>query len=202
MSEKTITGNGNITINATDPSDANAVSQVVKQAKYASELCDKRLGTAIQAGGHKGAAPLQLIKYFDLVYTYEPCIDNFKILVSKISGNIIPMFGLLYDRHGRGGIEQHDKNNSGDYRTTDFGKIPRYRIDDLNLKSCDLIWLDTQGSEYEIILGAQQTIERCKPIIGFEDCPTKCPQTHDLDLHLKSLGYEFIKAVNLDRFYR
>lgn len=50
------------------------------------------------------------------------------------------------------------------------GKIPTIRIDDLDLKACDLIMLDTEGYEFNILLGAMKTILMYKPTLCIERC--------------------------------
>jgi FkbM family methyltransferase len=179
----------------------NAESIVPQQVKYLLKLCKNRR-VAVQAGGWQGTAPAMLARHFDLVYTYEPDRDNFYRLIEKvIEWDVIPMFGLLSDKRGRGGIYQHTKHNTGDYRSQDKGDIPRYMIDDLGLDACDLIWLDIQGDEYEALNGALRTIDEFSPVIGFEYAKSKCPQTGDVDAMLLGLGYEFVGTNHLDRFY-
>ena len=184
-----------------DPAVNNALEIVPDQVEYLLKLC-KEKHVAVQAGGWQGDAPLLLALHFDLVYTYEPAIENYGELVKSIDDqNIIPMFGLLSDKRGTGGVFKNKKNNSGDYRSKEGGAIPRYMIDDLGLEQCDLIWLDIQGDEWEALHGASRTIEEFHPVIGFEHSPKKCPQTHDVDQLLTSLGYEYVGHSHLDRFY-
>jgi FkbM family methyltransferase len=183
-----------------DPAILNSLEMVPKQAHFAQSLCDKKR-IAIQAGGHRGAAPLELIKYFDVVYTYEPDITNFKILVGAIGYHrIIPTFGVLCDSHGTGGLQNNSKNNSGDFRSKPNGDIPRHKIDDLKFDSCDLIWLDVQGDEYVALEGGRDTVQECAPIIGIESKNSQpAPKVEEyLDRH----GYIFVGSVGLDMFYK
>lgn len=46
--------------------------------------------------------------------------------------------------------------------------VPCARMDDLNLEKVDLIKADTEGAEYRILRGAEQTIRKFKPIITIE----------------------------------
>ena len=185
-----------------DRAVGNATDIVPQQVEYLLKLCKNRR-VAVQAGGWKGAAPALLSDYFDLVYTYEPVISNYECLVRHVWDliNVIPMFGLLSDKRGRGGVYQHTEHNTGDFRSKEKGDIPRYMIDDLGLDACDLIWLDIQGDEYEALNGALRTIDEFSPVIGFEYAKSKCPQTGDVDAMLVGLGYEFVGTNHLDRFY-
>lgn len=48
------------------------------------------------------------------------------------------------------------------------GVIPTLRIDDLGLSHCDLIYLDIEGFELFALMGAEETIQRCRPVIAVE----------------------------------
>jgi len=82
------------------------------------------------------------------------------------------------------------------------------KIDDLNLSICDLIHLDIEGFEKFAILGAIDTIVKCKPVIVIEDfAPWK--ERYDSNLGqieelLFAMGYKFIDKVtgDTDRVYK
>lgn len=183
-----------------DVAEGNSITQVPKQVDFLVNLCPKK-EVAVQAGGWQGTAPLLLSKHFSLVYTYEPEIRNYSILVDSIEDrNIIPMFGLLWNERGTGGLTLFSPNNSGDYRSQPDGNIPRHKIDDLQLPSCDLIWLDVQGDEHEALLGASDTINKYHPVIGFER-HRKQPHSSDVGKFLMTLGYKYAGKKFQDRFY-
>jgi len=46
--------------------------------------------------------------------------------------------------------------------------VPALRIDDLNLRRCDLIKVDVEGMEGEVLDGARSTIDRCRPLVYAE----------------------------------
>jgi hypothetical protein len=48
-------------------------------------------------------------------------------------------------------------------------RIPMLKIDDLNLNSCDLICLDTEGYEFNILTGAKETLKKFKPVLCLEE---------------------------------
>merc|ERR1712196_335736 len=43
------------------------------------------------------------------------------------------------------------------------------RLDDLALPKLDLLKIDVESMEMELLLGAQETLKRCRPIIYVED---------------------------------
>jgi hypothetical protein len=53
------------------------------------------------------------------------------------------------------------------------GFIPTFTIDSLNLNSCDAIQLDIENAEYDALIGAEQTINKFRPIIILENGETQ-----------------------------
>jgi hypothetical protein len=69
-------------------------------------------------------------------------------------------------------------------------------IDDLDLSSCDFIMLDTEGYEYNVLLGAMQTIEKFQPLISLE-----LGQTDAINQLMESLGYHIIATAHADTYW-
>lgn len=77
-------------------------------------------------------------------------------------------------------------------------------LDDLirskNLSECDFLSLDTQGSELEILEGADDTLASCVGVeleVSFVELYSGQPLFGDIDRHLKLKGFEFIKFRNV-----
>jgi FkbM family methyltransferase len=68
------------------------------------------------------------------------------------------------------------------------------RIDELDLPRLDFLKIDVEGREIETLLGAKETIARCKPILFvemYEDGLRRQGHTPgDLEATIKSLGYD------------
>jgi FkbM family methyltransferase len=45
---------------------------------------------------------------------------------------------------------------------------PSVKLDDINLSGCTLIKIDVEGNEFRVLKGAEQTIEKFKPVILYE----------------------------------
>jgi FkbM family methyltransferase len=123
----------------------------------------------VQAGGHIGIFPRELSKLFDIVYTFEPNAENFACLVRNApSPKVFPLRAFVGDRHECRELRINSKSTGG-HSVGNLGDVPTFRIDDLALSVCDLILLDLEGYEFFAILGAMQTIARCRPRIIVEE---------------------------------
>jgi len=159
----------------------------------------------VQAGGNAGMYVKLYENFFDAVYTFEPDPINFYCLIKNTSsksikfqsclGNFSKFVSLSYDEIN------HKKPNSGGYRVKGEGIIPTIILDDLNLPIVDLLHLDIEGFEKFALLGAVETIKRCKPIIAleFNGLAEKYNHTdNDLRNLVISLGYTEIGIVDDD----
>ena len=165
----------------------------------------------IQAGGNAGYYVKRYSELFNTVYTFEPDPTNFYCLnLNVTSRNVYRYQAFLgcsheckelvntHATHGHGG--SHVSSNSG--------KIPTLKIDDLNLNTCNLIHLDIEGYEKFALLGAIETLKRCKPIVCIEDYePWK--QRYNTSLAeveniLFGIGYKIIGQVenDTDKIYK
>lgn len=137
----------------------------------------------LQAGGNLGLYPKVYSHFFDKVYTFEPDKVSFDILVSNIKdrSNINYSNKALSSKSGWAHLNVHNRNNNGthrivgvedNYREEDAFTIQSITIDSLEMPVLDLIHLDVEGHEEEVIMGAKETIKRCRPAIILETCST------------------------------
>lgn len=66
--------------------------------------------------------------------------------------------------------------------------VPLMTIDSLNMTHCNLLKLDVEGMEIEVIKGAIETIERCKPIMYIEN--DRRENSSELVKMINTLGYQ------------
>lgn len=168
--------------------------------------------TVIQAGGACGIWPYYLSLHFDLVLTFEPCIENLVCLEHNCEdrNNIYPYDDVL----GNGGmyqiaIDESELTNSGAYYFRPGGHYMSLRLDDIVnrdlIKNVDFICLDIEGMEADALRGAGKIIERCNPVVMIEEKPLPhLPAGTHLDArrYLESLGYEQVHAVNRDVVFK
>jgi FkbM family methyltransferase len=155
-------------------------------------------GNAVQAGGYCGIFPVLLADFFDNVYTFEPDRVNFLCLVMNSSKATNPVYSynsLLGNRRANRGIRNLVSSNRGMNVAWGDGPIPTLMIDDLALRDVRYIQLDTEGSEFDILDGATDTISAWKPLISVEDT------NHNIVEFLSNFGYKELATVYRDTFY-
>ena len=165
---------------------------------------DKRR-VAVQAGGHAGQFPAALAVQFDMTYTWEPDPINYAYLIHNLSvlglpSKVYTARGLLGSVSGTGAVT--NDRSGGNKRLFNIpGPCPVYRVDDLNLPVCDLIYLDTEGSELDILKGAVATITRCQPVIACEE-KAKFVTVGDLAAFLSTYNYKQVGSYCNDIFFQ
>lgn len=124
----------------------------------------------VQAGGHIGLFPRELAKHFKSVYTFEPEPENFACLVRNADQpNVFAMRAFLGHTRGCRELRVNSKSSGGHSVGQKPGFVPTFRIDDLKLDACGAIVLDLEGYEFFALIGALDTIARCKPVIITEE---------------------------------
>lgn len=159
----------------------------------------------IQAGGNVGFYVKRYSELFKTVYTFEPDSLNFYCLTKNVtSQNVFKYHAFLgADNQSRSLNNTYASlGHGGSHVSSNMGDIPTIKIDDLKLEVVDLIHLDIEGYELFAIMGAIETLKKCKPIVCIEDYePWK--QRYNTSLHqvekiLFDIGYSFIGKVEGD----
>ena len=141
--------------------------------------------TCFQAGAACGIWPHRLAHSFQSVISVEPLDENFSCAAANLHdvANIRFFQGIIGSgdekMNVRGvGMRQHprEQNNAGSQQVElhpEKGekRYMVYTIDELcsKVEQVDFIALDLEGYELHALFGAEQTIERCKPLIMVED---------------------------------
>jgi FkbM family methyltransferase len=125
----------------------------------------------VQAGGNVGLYPARLAQHFNEVITFEPDPDNFACLKQNLGEwqDVKIYNAALGARPGSVATTCHEVGNCGAIGIVEDGNTPRMTIDGLDLKACDLIWLDIETYEVMALHGAEQTIKKFKPAIIIEE---------------------------------
>lgn len=122
----------------------------------------------VQAGGNCGFYPKKYASIFQTVYTFEPEWLNFYCLNRNVvEPNVVKSQACLGSEASLVNLSIKEKNRGKTHISGD-GIYPVYTIDSLGLDICNLIHLDIEGYEYFALQGAQQTINKCQPVIVVE----------------------------------
>ena len=120
--------------------------------------------------------------------------------VSDVSGEEIRFEAVNYDHPANFGALELAEARIKDFKGTRLANktetVTTLRIDDLNLTDVQLVKVDVEGMEYRVLLGARETIERCRPFVYLEI--HKTPALEAISGLLTGLDYSFYKASDRD----
>lgn len=147
-----------------------------------------RLRTCVQAGGAFGMYPLRLADYFEKVWTFEPLLANLQCMAVNLGDrqNVTVSPSALWHEEAQLWMDYSKsvKNSYGAHhvsRSRTAGELVEAEpLDIYELPYLDLLWLDIEGAEVYALMGAADTIRRCKPVIAVEQ--RYLPQMRKLDV--------------------
>lgn len=130
---------------------------------------------AVQAGGNVGIFPKRLAEEFTRVLTFEPDRTLYKALTVNAPEENIEAHCLgLGDTPRRVGLSGARRDTSGRAahegltHVVDGDDVRLVTLDSFALPHCDLLYLDVEGYELFAMQGAEETIQRCRPVVGVE----------------------------------
>lgn len=133
-------------------------------------------GVALDVGANLGFYSFGLKSHFKTIHAFEPIIKLLKFLEENKSINIVTHGIACSDSSGQANIYVPELENITDYAYAGLDVNLRYKshhaieiqketIDSFSFENVDLIKIDVEGHELNVIKGAHQTIDRCKPLI-------------------------------------
>ena len=154
----------------------------------------------IEAGANIGAHTLlfsHLVGEQGWVFAYEPQ----RIVFQTLCGNLAlgQCLNVMARQQGLGSevgemivpaADPRQSNNFGGLSLMVEGpgeKVGIITIDSLNLARCHLIKADVEGMEVDVLLGAQQTIRRCRPLLYLEN--DRADKSAELIESVLNMGY-------------
>lgn len=139
-------------------------------------------------------------KKFKHVFAFEPDPISFHCMALNAPyENVAKLNSAIGQGHGIVGIRRNlEAKNIGSNAVVEKNDIhvPMLTIDSLNLDGCDFLQLDVEGYEQHAILGAQQTIEKYKPVIVAERFGSLNHQ-----VFMEKLGYVLKDKSYMDHIY-
>lgn len=154
----------------------------------ASKLC-------LDIGANIGCISMALSNAGYEVVAFEPQPEVFKLLEKNHNGKninsalgmgsgMVDMPKVYYSTKGNfGGLGIGMPSVYGSY------KVPMVDLDSFGFENVGFIKIDVEGFETEVLTGAIDTINRCKPIMYIED--DRIDKRSKLRDKIKSLGYTY-----------
>lgn len=172
----------------------------------------KQRRVAVDGGAHIGTWTRKMSKWFERVISFEPSPESFECLKFNVHDrpNVELRHQALGKEPGRVGmtLKGHDKaiasGNTMAMFVTEGDEVERVTLDSLSLDVLDFLKLDVEGSEVDAMMGAKETLLRCKPVVLFEDKEhwsrygygSKAPQEL-----LSMLGASFYCVIGCDQIW-
>jgi len=131
--------------------------------------------TAIDVGANVGLWSRDLVDHFNLVYAFEPVEIFRQCLIENISSWKLHIQNVaLGDQRSKINMiitEDNMGHTHVDPTSYGNGEIEICLLDEFNYDEVDYIKIDCEGFEYRVLLGAQDTIRRNRPVIVVEQKP-------------------------------
>jgi len=132
---------------------------------------------AIDGGAHVGTSSRLMSARFAKVLAFEPAPDTFACLVENMAAhggrNVTCHKAALGAHPGRVRMALDAKNaqrgNTGARHTVEGDDVVVMPIDSLGLNDVGFLKLDIEGSEPMALMGARDTLARCRPVVLVED---------------------------------
>ena len=132
------------------------------------------------------------------LYAYEPQRRIFQILCANLVlndiDNVVAAPDACGDQRGEARIPAYDYQAAGNFGGVSIapahtaGELVRVvPLDDLRLLTCGLIKVDVEGHESQVLIGAAETIARCRPVLYVEN--DREPQQRGLIKLIHGMGY-------------
>tara|TARA_B100000989_G_C19433930_1_gene424297 strand:+ start:100 stop:750 length:651 start_codon:yes stop_codon:yes gene_type:complete len=132
----------------------------------------KKKNTAIDIGAHCGFWSFYLSLNFKKTYAFEP-IDAFRECFSKniISENVELMPFAIGESNRLISLDIDFKNTGATHiseKVNKKNKVEMKKLDEFDFENLDFIKIDVEGYESNVVIGAEETLKKHKPIIIIE----------------------------------
>lgn len=151
--------------------------------------------TVVEVGANIGAITLPLARAAKWVYAFEPQAPLHEILRDTLDANSVDNVTTKRCAIGREfgtacipPLEYAAENNFGGISLGDTGTpVAVETLDSYGFEQVRLLKIDVEGMEADVLAGAQETIQRCRPLIYVEN--DRSEKAAALIRELRALGY-------------
>ncbi len=123
---------------------------------------------AIDIGAHVGLWSRWLVSEFNWVDAFEPIPEHAKLFRRNIDGSNWTLHEMALGAHeGLVGMKSF-VSDTGRAHVCAGEDVKLQRLDNYGFSDVDLIKIDVEGYELPVVIGAEQTLKRNKPIVIIE----------------------------------
>jgi len=166
-------------------------------------------GSAIDAGANVGSYTRVLARHFAAVYAFEPARDTFQCLERNVFENgdydkVRFYNAAVSDERSYVGVKRSWFRLSITSTVSGKGNVPAVPLDALGLNDLRFLKLDVEGFEYQALLGAKATIEKCRPAVLMEVKPAEeeqLPEPYKAEKLLLAMGFTAVLTAGINRLY-
>lgn len=141
-----------------------------------AKVPQERRRVAVDVGAHVGLWSMHLADLFEVVHAFEPNHELAKCFALNVPQPNVTRYEMaLGPKAGSVSLRRFEGNTGHTMNTLaeSGGEIPMNTLDSLNLPVCDFVKIDVEGFEAGVIMGAKETLLRCRPVViveckGFE----------------------------------
>lgn len=140
---------------------------------------------AVDVGAHVGIFTCAFAKRFERVLAFEPIPETRECLAANVPENVTIMPYAVGDHAEQVKMVRAKKASGGSFVYNEAtaavvnGQVPAHRFRDVEMRPLDsfdiegvgLIKLDVQGLELQALMGARETLLRCRPVVLVEEKP-------------------------------
>jgi FkbM family methyltransferase len=163
---------------------------------------------AVDIGAHVGIFSRDFAQRFERVVAFEPMPSTRECLLRNVPANV-DVKPFACGSHSGKVLMQRTSKNSGGSRIVHDVTLHRLieaevvTLDSFGFEAVDLIKLDVEGFESDAILGAEQTMRRCRPVVIAEEKlkPGNLDHVKHASELLLGFGYSKGELVGADRIY-
>lgn len=130
--------------------------------------CKKRR-VAVDIGAHVGLWSMWLAESFREVVAFEPVPEHVACFEENVAQSNVKLYPVaLGEKRGSIELELVAHNSGQAHVGQGWLEVEMIALDDLLLDKVDLIKIDVEGYEPQVLAGAMETIERCRPLVVVE----------------------------------
>ena len=143
------------------------------------------------------------------MYAFEPARDTFQCLERNVFENgdydkVRLYNAAVSDERAYVGVKRSWFRLSITSTVSGKGDVPAVPLDALGLKDLRFLKLDVEGFEYQALLGAKATIDKCRPAVLMEVKPAEeeqLPEPYKAEKLLLAMGFTAVLTAGINRLY-